>query len=78
MTTVRTTCPGCEGREVDLGVESILLILDQESGDEVPAGSYAFQCPECGEVQHKFAEPKVAALLLAAGVRDDWGDASGT
>jgi hypothetical protein len=64
---VRTTCPGCKGREVDLGVEAILLILDP---DEL-TGRYIFVCPSCDQLQDKFAEPRIASLLITAGVKDE-------
>jgi hypothetical protein len=36
---IRTTCPNCDGREVDLSTEAILLILDP-AGVEVPASQF--------------------------------------
>jgi hypothetical protein len=64
MATIRTTCPGCEGREVDLPSEAILLMFREEDRE----GTYAFVCPECEALQCKPAEVKIATLLMCAGV----------
>lgn len=72
MPTVRTTCPGCNGREVDLMSDDILLLF---RGDD-EEGTYAFVCPQCGELQDKPAPRRLAQVLIVAEV--PWIDLDGT
>jgi hypothetical protein len=71
MTTIRTPCPMCEV-EVDVPAEGVLLVI----GEEDEEGTYCFVCPTCG-LQDKPAPPKLAAVLIEAGVPHERGEALG-
>ncbi len=62
MTTIKTTCDSCG--DVELRPDQLALELDphQESG------SYRFECPLCGAMQRRPANPRVVSVLLATGV----------
>jgi hypothetical protein len=64
MTTIRTTCPTCDDREVDIPSGGILLLI----GESEEEGSYSFMCPDCETIQDKPAEKRVADVLIEAGV----------
>lgn len=63
MTTIKTTCSSCG--DVELRAEDLLLELSRESG----TGHYEFTCPYCEAVRRRPATERVAAILLASGIR---------
>ena len=73
MRTIRAKCPSCT-QEVDLRPADITLHLTAPAADEIgwavePTGSsYAFGCPECGDLAVKPAGPRVIELLIEGGV----------
>lgn len=62
MTTIRTTCTLCG--DVELIPNELSLVLTAMSG----TGTYAFDCPECGDPQRRPANHRVVSILLATGV----------
>ena len=62
MTTIKTTCSACG--DVELTPED--LALELEPSEE--SGNYRFNCPECGQIERRPANPRVVSVLLATGV----------
>jgi hypothetical protein len=62
MMIIRTRCSRCG--EVDVRPESILLLVPEKGAD----GSYRFTCPVCERDVENWAESKIVALLVSAGV----------
>lgn len=62
MTTIKTTCTACG--DVELAADDILLELAPMDA----AGRYLFECPFCELSQHRPANERVVAILLAIGV----------
>lgn len=61
MADIRANCPSCG--QVGMSAEAISL---QIAGDG-ERGQYAFTCPDCSTDVTRPADPKVVAVLLAAG-----------
>ena len=66
MTKIRARCPRCG--DVEFGTASIVVLTE---GDE-SSSSYRFACPTCGDLVSRSAVPDVLALLLSAGVREEF------
>jgi rRNA maturation protein Nop10 len=62
MTVIRAKCARCG--EVDLVPDDVTLTVTR-GGD---GGSYAFECPECGDLVRKPADRRTVAILMSAGI----------
>ena len=62
MTTIKTTCDRCG--DVELIPDDLALELDPNE----ESGTYRFECPSCGSIQRRPANPRVVSVLLATGV----------
>jgi rRNA maturation protein Nop10 len=71
VTIFKATCPTCG--EVDLKPEEFKLRMPVGMGDNV----YTFTCPVCAASVSKPADARVVQLLISAGVRPEFVDASG-
>ena len=70
MTIFKATCPTCG--EIDLKPEEFRLRMPVGLGENV----YIFTCPECTATISKPADSRVVQLLISAGVRPEFFDAS--
>jgi endogenous inhibitor of DNA gyrase (YacG/DUF329 family) len=61
MAAIRANCPSCG--QVDMSAEAISLQIASDG----ERGQYAFTCPDCSTDVTRPADPKVVAVLLAAG-----------
>ncbi len=68
MTTIKTTCSACG--DVELAAEDLVLELTPLEA----SGRYVFDCPFCESTQHRPANERVVAILLAIGVTYIVGD----
>ncbi len=62
MTTIKTTCGACG--DVELSSDDLTLDL----APAMATGRYGFACPFCRVTQHRPANERVVAILLAIGV----------
>lgn len=62
MTTIKTTCLACG--DVELAADDLVLELSPMEA----SGRYIFECPFCVSTQHRPANERVVAILLAIGV----------
>jgi hypothetical protein len=62
MATIRASCEHCG--DVELTTADVAVRVCAEDNQ----GSYSFQCPECGVIVVKPAEPRTVDLLVASGV----------
>jgi uncharacterized Zn finger protein len=62
MATIRASCDHCG--DVELTTADVAVRVCNEDNQ----GSYSFQCPTCGVVVVKPAEPRTVDLLVASGV----------
>lgn len=62
MATIRASCPGCGDVELTVGQVRVSICSTNNQG------SYAFQCPSCGNLVEKEASPRVVDVLVASGV----------
>jgi predicted RNA-binding Zn-ribbon protein involved in translation (DUF1610 family) len=62
MTVIRARCPRCG--EVDLVPEDVALTVARGGA----GSSYAFECPECGDLVRKPADRRTVAILMSAGI----------
>ncbi|GIU93046.1 MAG: hypothetical protein KatS3mg011_1952 [Acidimicrobiia bacterium] len=62
MTTIKTICDNCG--DVELTPDEIALELEPSEDH----GHYVFDCPSCGSLQRRPANPRVVSILLATGV----------
>ncbi len=62
MTTIKTTCTACG--DVELSSDELTL----ELAPAMATGRYGFVCPFCTVTQHRPANERVVAILLAIGV----------
>ena len=62
MTTIKTTCAACG--DVELSSDELTLDL----APAMASGRYGFACPFCQVIQHRPANERVVAILLAIGV----------
>jgi hypothetical protein len=62
MATIRASCDDCGDVELTTADVVVQVCADDEQG------SYSFQCPSCGSVVVKPAEPRTVDLLVASGV----------
>lgn len=62
MATIRASCDQCG--DVELTTADVAVRVCNEDNQ----GSYSFQCPTCGVIVVKPAEPRTVDLLVASGV----------
>jgi len=62
VTTIKTTCLACG--DVELAADDLVLELSPMEA----TGHYNFECPFCESTQHRPANERVVAILLAIGV----------
>jgi hypothetical protein len=61
--TIRATCPSCGNVRLHASDLTVRICVDTD------AGSYCFQCPECGVAVAKDASRRITDLLVASNVR---------
>lgn len=62
MATIRASCEECGDVELTTADVAVRVCADDNQG------SYSFQCPTCGVIVVKPAEPRTVDLLVASGV----------